>query len=176
MQPNVANTGIYSHPHRSGSFRRSHLKCWTSQKDAHIRLDLSFGDGILFSLGNEKKCTSDYDKPLLVRHPTIKLWHRHLWPSALDNVHYNDTQTSSLSAFVATPTNKPTTERKSRKKVHLINYLMRLLCRSRRYQRFRSIAQHMCPHRILMHLERYIMREIDHFCCCYLDLLLQHKK
>lgn len=55
MQPNVANTGIYSHPHRSGSFRRSHLKCWTSQKDAHIRLDLSFGDGILFSLGNEKK-------------------------------------------------------------------------------------------------------------------------
>lgn len=124
------------------------------------------------------KCTSDYDKPLLVRHPTIKLWHRHLRPSALDNVHYNDTQTSSVSAFVITnqQTNERPNEKAKQKKMRLINYLMRLLCRSRRYQRFRSIAQHMCPHRILMHLERYIMREIDHFCCCYLDLLLQHKK
>lgn len=47
--------------------------------------------------------------------------------------------------------------------MHLINYLMRLSCHSRWYQRFRSTIQHMCLDRILMHLERFIMRKIDHF-------------
>lgn len=47
--------------------------------------------------------------------------------------------------------------------MHLINYLMRLSCHSRWYQRFRSTIQHMCLDRILMHLERFIIRKIDHF-------------
>lgn len=76
-------------------------------------------------------------------------------------VHYNDTQTSSVNALVVKKIKRR--EQKKSRNMHLINYLMRLSCHSRWYQRFRSTIQHMCLDRILMHLERFIMRKIDHF-------------